>query len=195
MEAGPGGFGVRRPSSSARRARGSDVTTAHARARTSLDPLPLPDGNAVDIRYLQEASAALLTIMAATDAAASRGTTNDVRVLARDALSVQTEQLETISSCLLAWGREDGTRPGTTRSEALTGLHGRQLDHAFGDRLAAHARDSIAAAQVEMVSGASRRVRPIAEKAIKAQHHQLASLGQLFPPTPDQHGLEMDRPR
>ena len=157
------------------------MTSANTPPAPDPEPAIRRDGNAADLRYLEEASAALLPIMAATDAAASRGTTNGVRVLARDALAVQTDQLEAISSCLLAWARVDGTRPATTRSQALAGLHGRLLDEAFAERLAAHAHASITAAQREMVSGASRRARPIAQDAIQAQHRQLAALDLLFP--------------
>ena len=151
---------------------------------------PRADGNAVDIHYLEEAGAALLPMMAATDAAASRGTTNDVRVLAHEALTVQTEQLEAISSCLLDWGRPGGVRPATTRSDGLADLHGHELDQAFADRLRTHARASIVASRTEMVDGASRRTRPIALDDISAQHHQLTALDRVFPPA----GAEADRP-
>lgn len=157
---------------------------------TVADPAPAhdlqtptrPDGNATDVRYLEEASAALLPIMAACDAAAERSAQHDVRVLARRALAVQTDQLSAISDCLLAWGRQDATRPRTTDAEALVGLHGRALDRVFVARLTEHALASITSARVEMVHGASRTARPIAERAIHAQDRQLAELDRLFPP-------------
>lgn len=141
-----------------------------------------PDGNDADLRYLQEASAALLPIMAACDAAAQRSTRDDVRALARSALTMQTDQLAAISECLLAWGRPDGTRPRTTAGEALVGLHGRTLDLALAARLTAHAHLSNAGARIEMRSGASRTARPIAERAIRGHDRQLSALDLLFPP-------------
>lgn len=138
------------------------------------------DGNATDVAYLEEASAALLLIMAACDAAARRSATREVRVLARDALSVQTQQLAAISEVLLAWKRADVTRPRTTVAQALVGLRGGALDRMFLERLTAHAHASITGARVEMVAGASRSARPIAERAIHAQHLQLAALSRLI---------------
>lgn len=142
-----------------------------------------PYGNDADARYLEESSAALLSIMAACDAAAGRSTSDDVRALARDALADQTHQLSAISDCLLAWGRPEATRPRTTDAEALVGLHGRALDQVFVDRLTAHAHASITRARAEMVAGVSRTARPIAEHAIHTHDRQLAALDLLFPST------------
>lgn len=138
-----------------------------------------PDGNATDIHYLEEASAALLPMMAACDAAAGRSSRRDVRALARDALSVQTQQLSAISEVLCAWGRTNVVRLRTTNADALVGLHGAGLDRVFVERLTAHAHASINGARAEMVAGASRSARPIAEHAIHAHYRQLAALARL----------------
>lgn len=156
---------------------------------TVTDPAPThdlrtpigSDGNAADVRYLEEASAALPPIMAACDAAAGRSGRHDVRALARHALTVQTHQLSAISDCLLAWGRPDAARPRTTDAEALVGLQGPALDRVFAARLTEYALASISRARVEMMIGASRTARPIAEHAIHAQDRQLAALDLLFP--------------
>jgi uncharacterized protein (DUF305 family) len=144
-----------------------------------LDTASRPDGNASDIHYLEEASAALLPIMAACDAAAARSSRQDVRALARDALSVQTQQLSAIAEVLRAWGRTDVVRLRTTNADALVGLHGAGLDRVFLERLTAHAHASINGARAEMVAGASRSARPIAEHAIHVQCRQVAALARL----------------
>ena len=156
---------------------------------TATNPAPVqdvrtrtrPDGNDADVRYLEEASAALLQIMAVCDAAAGRSARHEVRVMARHALAAQTHQLSDISDCLLAWGRPEATRPRTTDADALVGLQGRELDHVFAARLTAYAHASITSARVEMMVGASETARPIAERAIHEQDRQLAALDLLFP--------------
>jgi uncharacterized protein (DUF305 family) len=155
------------------------MTVANPAPAHHLDTATRPDGNATDVRYLEEASAALLPIMAACDAAAGRSARRDVRALARGALSVQTQQLSAISEVLRAWGRTDVVRPRTTDADALVGLHGGVLDRVFLERLTAHAHASITGARAEMVAGVSRSARPIAERAIHAQDRQVAALARL----------------
>lgn len=155
------------------------MTVANPAPARHLDTVTRPDGNATDVRYLEEASAALLPIMAACDAAASRSARRDVRALARGALSVQTQQLSAISEILRAWGRTDAIRPRTTGADALVGLHGGVLDRVFLERLTAHAHASTAHARAEMVAGASPSARPIAERSIHAQDRQLSALAPL----------------
>ena len=58
-------------------------------------------------------------------------------------------------------------------------LHGATLQ-VFADALTAHAHESIAAARAEMVAGASRDARAIAEHAIRAEYRQLAALDLLL---------------
>jgi uncharacterized protein (DUF305 family) len=157
---------------------------------TVLNPAPRddastarrPDGNDVDLHYLEEARAALRPVMAISHAVSGRATGHDLRALARDALSAQTRQLAAISACLLAWDRPKTAGPRPAATEALPGLHGPTLDRVFADQLTAHAHASITAARAEMVAGASRSARAIAEDAIGAQYRQLAALDLLFPP-------------
>jgi hypothetical protein len=78
------------------------MTAAKPAPAHHVDTATRPDGNATDVRYLEEASAALLPIMAACDAAAGRSASRDVRALARGALTVQTRQLSEVSDVLRA---------------------------------------------------------------------------------------------
>lgn len=134
-----------------------------------------PDGNDVDAAYLEEAVAALASIMSASADAASRSDARDVRVLAGDALRVQTAQLTTISACLLARGRPHvrtpRRSPGTSPAP-----HGVAGDRSFVAQLTAHTHASLTAARIEMISGSSHAVRPIAEMTIHDQDRQLAAL-------------------
>lgn len=155
------------------------MTAANPAPAHHRDNAARPDGNATDVRYLEETAATLLPIMAACDAAASRSARGDVRALARRALAVQTRQLAAISQVLRDWGRADAVRPRTTDADALVGLRGGVLDEALFERLTAHAHASTAMARAEMVGGASSSARLIAERAIHAQDRQLAALAPL----------------
>ncbi len=158
---------------------------------TALEPTPTDhahiaprrDGNGVDLHYLEHALAALGPAMAASRAATARGHDEDVRSLARQALSLQTSQLAAISAGLLRWDRPEAAAraPGPNEAERWTGLHGAALDRAFQVQLTAHAHASISAARTEMVGGASPRARAIAEDSIRAQCQQLAALHVLSP--------------
>jgi uncharacterized protein (DUF305 family) len=143
---------------------------------TAAEPTRARDGNATDLRYLEKAGAALAPIMAVCDAAATRGSSSDVRALARDALSAQGHQLTAISTVLRAWQRPALATAPAADVEALVGLHGEALDRAFVERLHAHARASIAGARGEMVRGVSRPARLVAENAIHSGDRQLAAL-------------------
>jgi uncharacterized protein (DUF305 family) len=134
-----------------------------------------PDGNHVDTAYLEEALAAVLSIMIASDAALRRSEQQDVRALARVALAAQTAQLAAITTCFEARGRR-ARSPGPAPSGVDPEPHGPARDRAFVAQLAAHARSSITSARIEMVAGSSRLVRSIAENAIHAQDRQLAAL-------------------
>lgn len=143
---------------------------------TASEPTRAQHGNATDLHYLEQAGAALAPIMAVCDAAATRSSSNDVRALARDALSVQELQLSAISTVLRAWRRPALATAPVTDAEALVGLGGEALDRVFVERLRAHARASIAGARGEMVGGASRAARLVAEEAIHAGDRQVAAL-------------------
>jgi uncharacterized protein (DUF305 family) len=134
------------------------------------------DGNATDLRYLEEAGAALAPIMAVCGAAATRSASSDVRALASDALSVQGRQLSQISTVLHAWQRPAPAPSPVPDADALDGLRGEALDRVFVERLHAHARASIAGARGEMVGGASPSARRVAEDAIHAGDRQVAAL-------------------
>jgi uncharacterized protein (DUF305 family) len=143
---------------------------------TTDDPTRVRAGNATDLRYLEEAGAALAPIMALCASAAARSPSSDVRALARDALTVQGDQLASISTVLRGWQRPEPTTSTSPHAEALLGLDGEALDLAFVDRLDAHARASIAGARGEMISGANRPARLVAENAIHSGDRQLAAL-------------------
>jgi hypothetical protein len=152
-----------------------------------------PDGNDVDVHYLEEARGALALVIAIIHAVSSRPAGHNVRALARDALSVQTRRLAAISACLLAWdrpeapgrGQDSEPDPGATE---LPGFDGPTLDQVFANQLTAHAHASISAARAEMVAGASRGARSIARDAIRAEYRQLAALDVLFPLTGSRTG-------
>ena len=134
-----------------------------------------PEGNATDLRYLEDAVAALVPIMAVC-ARATRSSRPDVRALACDALSVQAERSAAISAVLLGWGQPEKAPPPTKPPGALDGLGGEALDRMFVDRLTAHAHASLIRSRAELVAGASRSTRSLAEDAIHADDRQLAAL-------------------
>jgi uncharacterized protein (DUF305 family) len=148
---------------------------------TTDDPTRVRKGNATDLRYLEDAGAALAPIMAVCESAAARSASSDVRALAREALTVQGHQLSTISTVLRAWQRPEPTRAplADAHAHALVGLGGAALDRVFVERLDAHARASIAGARGEMVGGASRPARLVAEDAIHSGDRQLAALSRI----------------
>lgn len=144
-----------------------------------VDAEPRPDGNATDLRYLEQSCAALVSIMAACGTAAARSERHDVRAVASRARAVQAQQLRATSDVLRAWGQPDPTRHAPTEGDALVGLVGQLLDRTFVERLSAHAYASIAAARAELVTGASPAARLLAEGAIHAEDRQLAALERL----------------
>lgn len=146
---------------------------------TTDDPARVRKGNAIDLRYLEDAGAALAPIMAVCESAAARSASRDVRALARDALTVQGDQLSAISTVLRAWQRPEPTRAPLADAHALVGLGGEALDRVFAERLDAYARASIAGARGEMVGGASRPARLVAEDAIHTGDRQLAALSRI----------------
>lgn len=151
-------------------------------ARTTqpgVDAHAEPEGNATDLLYLEDAVAALAPIMAVC-ASASRSSRPDVRALARDALSVQTDRFAAISAVLLGWGRPEKASPPIAGRETLDGLDGEALDRLFVDRLTAHTHASLIRSRAEMVAGASRSTRSLAEHAIHADDRQLAALRGLL---------------
>ena len=98
--------------------RGAGTTMiAWARAtQRGVDAHAKPEGNATDLLYLEDAVAALAPIMAVC-AGAARSSRPDVRALARDALSVQTDRFAAISAVLLGWGRPEKATPPIARAE------------------------------------------------------------------------------
>jgi uncharacterized protein (DUF305 family) len=135
------------------------------------------DGNDDDLHYLEETRAALRPAMALSFAAASsesRG--HQVRALARDALTTQTRQLAEVSDCLLAWDRTEVAVAAPAETGTARDFQGEATDRDFADQLRTHSHLSIAAARAEMVTGASHRVRQIAEDAIRSHYRQLAAL-------------------
>ena len=157
---------------------------AWARAtRPGLDAHAKPEGNATDLLYLEDAVAALEPIMAVC-AGAARSSRPDVRALARDALSVQTDRFAAISAVLLGWGRPEKASPPIGGPKALDGLDGEALDRLFVDRLTAHTHASLIRSRAEMIAGASRSTRSLAEDAIHADDRQLAALRGLHRPSP-----------
>lgn len=153
---------------------------AWARAtQRGVDEHAKPEGNATDLLYLEDAVAALAPIMAVC-AGAARSSRPDVRALARDALSVQTDRFGAISAVLLGWGRLEKASPPIAGPKALDGLEGEALDQLFVDRLTAHTHASLIRSRAEMVAGASRSTRSLAEDAIHADDRQLAALKGLL---------------
>jgi len=143
-------------------------------------------GNDADLHYLEEARAALRLLIPLSDAASDRAASREVRALARDALGVQTRQLEAISACLLTWDRPEVAGPQSVVAASLPRLHGAALDRAYVGQLANHAHTSMTAARAEMVAGVSGGVRAIAEGALRSQSRQLAALDLLPPVSPRQ---------
>lgn len=148
---------------------------------STAPPQRRPDGNDVDATYLHDAVTALAAIMTLSAAVASRSDRRDVRALAADALSVQTDQLATISACLLDRGVRLSQVPRTAPASTPPVPHGSDLDRSFVAQLTAHAHASITSARIEMVAGSSHAVRPIAENAIQDHYRQLAALAAHAP--------------
>lgn len=136
----------------------------------------LPEGNPADLLYLEEAVAALSQIMAVC-AGAGRSARPDVRALARAALSVQADRFTAVSAVLHGWGRSDGPgRAAAAGVDALDGLDGEALDRAFVEGLTAYTHASTVRSRAELVAGASRATRHLAELAIHEDDRQLAGL-------------------
>ena len=140
---------------------------------------PRHDGNDADLRYLQQSRAALVPVVEGCRTVATRGGDDDVRALARSTWVEQADRLSAVSACLRAWGTAADTRPHPSSIDALAPLHGAALDRAFADQLTSHAHASIDAARVELVAGAGRAERQIAEDAIHAEDRRLARLALL----------------
>ena len=149
--------------------------------RPGVDAHAKPEGNATDLRYLEDAVAALVPIMAVC-AGATRSSRPDVRALARDALSVQADRSAAMSAVLLGWGQPPKAPPPIAPPGGLDELGGEALDQLFVDRLTAHANASLIRSRAELVAGASRSTRSLAEHAIHADDRQLSVL----------HGLLLD---
>jgi hypothetical protein len=142
----------------------------------------LPKGNPADLLYLEEAAAGLSRIIPVC-ADAVRSSRPDVRALARAASAVQTDRLTAVSTLLREWGRSVGSGRGATGDGALDGLDGldgEALDRAFVDRLTAHTHASIVRSRAELVAGASRVTRHLAENAIHEDDRQLRRLRVLL---------------
>ena len=144
------------------------------------------DGNAADVHYLEEASAALGPIMTASRAVATSGRSHHVRALARLALAEQADQLAAITAALSVWGRLEDLGASTPFPNAVPELQDAHQDRVFTDHLTAHAHASLKSARAEMIAGASPAARSIAEQAIHAHNRRLAALVLLFPPTTPQ---------
>lgn len=145
------------------------------------------DGNRVDVHYLLHARAALVPMLAVSRVAAQQAASHHVRALARVALSEQVDALAAITACLAGWGH-DAELTSATDGDELAQLRGAELDRAFVGLLVRHAETSLTRARVEMVGGASRVARPIAEATIHEQDRRLAALAVLsrtvFPEAP-----------
>lgn len=174
----------------ASRARMSIAATAAARiargvsSRTTMTPsepaapsaAPRPEGNDTDDAYVQDAVAALLSIMPASRAAARDSDRRDVRALAINALSVQSAQWDTLSACLRDLGQPLSSTPHTPPGRVAPEAYGPEFDRTFVAQLTAHAHAAIAAARIELIAGSHHAVRSIAETAIHDQDRQLAAL-------------------
>ena len=93
------------------------ITWARA-PQPGVDAHAKPEGNATDLRYLEDAVAALVPIMAVC-AGATRSSRPDVRALARDALSVQARPLR---GDLSRPARLGAAREGASSDRARRGL-------------------------------------------------------------------------
>lgn len=140
-----------------------------------------PDGNDADLLYLEQAHAALGPVVAACSTALAHGGSSGVRALARSTWVEQTHHLAAISACLGVWRAPGGEDAWVAPVDALAGLHGADLDRAFTAQLTAHAHASIASARTEMVAGASRAARQVAEHVIHSEDRRLAALERLLP--------------
>ena len=144
------------------------------------------DGNDVDLHYLQQSRAALGPVLEGCRTVATRGGNDDVRALARSTWVEQADRLAAVSARLREWGTAADTSPHPASADALAPLHGAALDRAFADQLTSHAHASIDAARVELVAGAGRVERQIAEDAIHAEDRRLARLALLAVPAAGQ---------
>lgn len=155
-------------------------------SQQTVDPLSAParpDGNDADLLYLEQAHAALGPVLTACSAAVAHGASSGLRALARSTRAEQVRQLAAISACLGLW-RSPGVEvlPLET-TDALGGLRGAALHEAFVHHMRAHAHASIASARAELVVGASRSARQVAEGVIHAEDRRLAALASL--PSPE----------
>lgn len=135
-----------------------------------------PEGNATDLRFLEGAVASLEPIVDACAAAATRSSRPEVRAVALASLSVLTDRLSAVSALLDDWGRVPVLTPRPSAADAPEWPHAEALDADFLERLAAYTNASTADARAEMVTGASRSARLLAELAIHADDRQLAVL-------------------
>lgn len=142
------------------------------------DPRPVagPEGNATDLRFLEGAVASLEPIVVACAAAAARSSQPEVRAVALASLSALTDRLSAVSALLDDWGRAPVPPPRPSAADAPEWPHAEPLDGDFLERLAAYTHASTADARAEMVTGASRSARLLAERAIHADDRQLAAL-------------------
>ena len=157
---------------------GSQQTVDHLSAAPSR-----PDGNDADLLYLEQAHAALGPVLTACSAAVAHGASSGLRALAQSTRAEQVRQLAAISACLGVWRSSGAKVLPLVATDALAGLRGAALHEAFVDHLTAHAHASIASARTELVTGASRSARLVAERVIHAEDRRLAALGRL--PSPD----------
>jgi len=163
------------------------MTGSHPTLDDSTDAsAPRHDGNDVDLHYLQQARAALGPVLEGCRTVATRGGDDDVRALARSTWVEQSDRLAAVSACLREWGAAADTSPQPASADALAPLHGAALDRAFADQLTSHAHASIEAARVELVAGAGRAERQIAEDAIHAEDRRLGRLALLAVPAAGQ---------
>lgn len=151
----------------------------HLEGPREMDSARRPDGNETDLRYLEDTAAALGPILAAAaTAAAAAGT--EVRIVAGTSLVEHGARHAAITALLHDWGRSVHHDLPATPAEALAGLRGDALEEVFLVRLAAHAHASTADARMEMIAGASRSARALAEQAIHADDRRLATLAALL---------------
>lgn len=135
-----------------------------------------PEGNATDLRFLEGAVASLEPIVVACAAAAARSSRPEVRALALASLSVLTDRLSAVSALLDDWGRAPVLPPRSSAADVAGWPHAGALDGDFLERLTAWTHASTADARAEMIAGASRSARLLAEQAIHADDRQLAVL-------------------
>ncbi|NPC41255.1 hypothetical protein [Nocardioides sp. zg-1230] len=153
------------------------ITWARA-PRPGADGRARQAGNASDLLYLEGAVAALAPIMAVC-AGATRSTRPEVRALAREALSLQVDRCAEVSAVLHGWGGLEAASPPVAGPEVVAEARGEALDRLFVDRLIAYTHASLIRSRAELVAGANRPARLLAERAIHADDRQLARLRTL----------------